>query len=162
MLTDFCQKRSAQLHSRWRKCLKPTEYNKVRYVTLPSFSLGFLSNKPRRYQRQVWWKVSWGHFHQGKQNLILMSDFCCKLKREVPLVLYTCGNQVEWDAQNIKCIYVYFIFLLHSVTQDISRKNFVLLYVSFHMSNIVIPVQAVEALRVARGWGSHIFRHSAQ
>jgi hypothetical protein len=25
----------------------------------------------------------------------------------------------------------------------------------------VIPVQAVEALRVARGWGSHIFRHSA-
>jgi hypothetical protein len=25
----------------------------------------------------------------------------------------------------------------------------------------VISVQAVEALRVARGWGSHIFRHSA-
>jgi hypothetical protein len=25
----------------------------------------------------------------------------------------------------------------------------------------VFPVQAVEALRVARGWGSHIFRHSA-
>jgi hypothetical protein len=25
----------------------------------------------------------------------------------------------------------------------------------------VIPVQAVEALRVVRGWGSHIFRHSA-
>jgi hypothetical protein len=24
-----------------------------------------------------------------------------------------------------------------------------------------IPVQAVEALRFARGWGSHIFRHSA-
>jgi hypothetical protein len=25
----------------------------------------------------------------------------------------------------------------------------------------VIPIQAVETLRVARGWGSHIFRHSA-
>jgi hypothetical protein len=25
----------------------------------------------------------------------------------------------------------------------------------------VIPVQVVEAFRVVRGWGSHIFRHSA-
>jgi hypothetical protein len=29
------------------------------------------------------------------------------------------------------------------------------------VKNKVIPVQAVEAIRVARGWGSHIFRHSA-
>jgi hypothetical protein len=33
----------------------------------------------------------------------------------------------------------------------------------FHLSGKgkAIPVQAVEALRVVRGWGSHIFRHSA-
>jgi hypothetical protein len=29
------------------------------------------------------------------------------------------------------------------------------------MQSKVFPVQAVEALRVARSWGSHIFRHSA-
>jgi hypothetical protein len=33
---------------------------------------------------------------------------------------------------------------------------------TFYIGNgKVILVKAVEALRVARGWGSHIFRHSA-
>jgi hypothetical protein len=31
----------------------------------------------------------------------------------------------------------------------------------YAQKNKVIPIQAVEALRVARGWGSRIFRHSA-
>jgi hypothetical protein len=64
-------------------------------------NLGDISDKcGERFHRDI---STMEKRYQRKLNLILMGDYCCKLKREVPDVLYRCGNQVERNSEHIKC-----------------------------------------------------------
>jgi hypothetical protein len=65
-------------------------------------NLGDISDKyGERFHRDI---STMGKCYHGKQNLILMGDYCRKPKREVPGVLHTSGNQVERDSEHIKRI----------------------------------------------------------
>jgi hypothetical protein len=54
--------------------------------------------------------------------------------------------------------YEFCLWNIHNAVHFSVRLVYIYMYI---YKGKVIPVQAVEALRVARGWGSHIFRHSA-
>jgi hypothetical protein len=55
----------------------------------------------------------------------------------------------------------YFTYHVRFAVGSSGKKNFVLMVLHVKVKGKVILVQSMEAFRIARGWGSHIFRHSA-
>jgi hypothetical protein len=80
--------------------------------TLPSFSLGFLSNKSWWCHQQAWWKVSPGHFYCGETlPAEVESHYAGSLKEK--LKIRTRGNKWK-NILNMLNVNIYFPFPLHN------------------------------------------------